>query len=121
MKQIRKLFEILENDFPHDYCNHTARAKKIAIDELNEVAGYYSPILFNSSIIKWNHSWAYDEKRELYINITHDQFVEFSPRIAVFKETTGVLSIDENKTQDQINTPNEELGDIIKIIRKRII
>lgn len=74
LARIRKLMEERIPWFPHNRCDIASEVVQ-AIVGLPMVSGYYIDRSYSSPIHSY-HCWNYDPTRELYIDITRDQFHE---------------------------------------------
>lgn len=74
---IREIFEQTSTRFPLKGCQNASKAISVLIG-LEEVAGFYYFEKHND----W-HSWNYDKKRGLYIDITADQYPNTKEKIII--------------------------------------
>lgn len=96
LEELRGSMEGYFFNFPKHKCEIASEITRLAIPELEKISGEY--VL--NSILSVSHSWNYDPQRNLYIDLTSDQFSKINPRILVTEET------DKRFRRTEKNTPN---------------
>ncbi len=92
---IRHELEHAYLDYPSLKCQHAAHvvAHVLAAHyELKEVAGVYLPERI------W-HAWNHDPLREIYVDLSIDQFIGHTTKITILETTTPLLRQDASKTR----------------------
>jgi len=90
LEQIKRIRTILEHTlsyFPSDRCDYSARVVKTLVPGLKEVAGEYRPWQ------RW-HAWNYDPQRELYIDLSFDQFAPMPEEVQDLETVSDTVTID---------------------------
>ena len=90
LKDIRAALEADKESYPYNYCSHASRVVNLILG-LREVAGsftfkYYYGSPTDTIHREW-HAWNYDPERELYVDLTADQFGDL-PKIFVTKKSS---------------------------------
>lgn len=88
LKDIRVALEANKESYPYNGCSHASRVVSLILG-LREVAGsftfkYYYGSPTDTIHREW-HAWNYDPGRELYVDLSADQFGDF-PKVFVTKK-----------------------------------
>jgi hypothetical protein len=106
---IRKMLEENLPRFPHRRCSHASRLVWWIVG-IEEAGGYYAPR-------NCLHAWNYDKSRELYVDLSLDQFEEGASAISLLPHTTEKLLIHPTHTANQRATEISALcGNFLKVV-----
>ena len=131
-KELVAIREVLENVFPlfpTNFCNHANDLvqRVLGLEKLSGDFIYWAQPKEREDIAlgdKESHSWNYDPKRKLYVDITQDQFDPNLPKITLMHEDTNVLvpNIETTRRSQELLIPKYPGGieSLCQEIKKKI-
>lgn len=93
--RLRSFLEREVEDFPRFKCESATRLVHL-VTGLEEVSGRYVP---DEDL----HAWNYDSQRELYVDITQDQYPHRS-RIVIMPASTPILRVEDGAMKEHHTT-----------------
>lgn len=97
--KIRTWFENNVSNFPNGSCRYISHVTKKYLQDYN--------LILKKGYIKRNtllHTMLYDESRDLFVDLSLDQFVDFNDKISIFKSSeNNFYSVRDEESLEENN------------------